>query len=94
MSYHNMEGFRTGRGHDHSIRFDDWLTRAVESEPRVRDEELGRWAGAPSARESHPREEHLLPLMVVAGAAGEDRGKRIFRDEVMGVVVSAVGFGA
>jgi hypothetical protein len=31
--------------------------------------------------------------MVAAGAAGSDRGKTVFRDEVMGVAVSALQFG-
>jgi hypothetical protein len=31
--------------------------------------------------------------MVVAGAAGTDRGKTVFRDNVMGVTVSAIQFG-
>ena len=30
--------------------------------------------------------------MVAAGAAGADRGERVFRDEVMGAVVSAFRF--
>jgi aromatic ring-opening dioxygenase catalytic subunit (LigB family) len=30
------------------------------------------WAQAPAARLAHPREEHLLPLMVAAGAAEGD----------------------
>lgn len=93
MSYHNMRGFMSGRGKEASEQFDTWLTRAVEDEPSKRDAALREWSKAPAARESHPREEHLLPLMVAAGAAGDDRGKRVLRDEVMGVVVSAVRFG-
>jgi aromatic ring-opening dioxygenase catalytic subunit (LigB family) len=93
MSYHNMGGFMSAAGREHSERFDAWLAAAVEKSPAERDAELEGWSTAPSARASHPREEHLLPLMVVAGAAGADAGKRVYRDEVMGVFVSAVRFG-
>ena len=75
-----------------SARFDDWLAQAVAAEPGARDAALADWSQAPMARQSHPREEHLLPLMVVAGAAGPDRGKHVLRDEVMGAVVSAFRF--
>lgn len=93
MSYHNMRGFMTGAGQSDSRRFDEWLATAVEKDPDARDAELVSWTKAPSARASHPREEHLLPLMVAAGAGGRDRGKRIFHDDVMGTRVSAVRFG-
>jgi aromatic ring-opening dioxygenase catalytic subunit (LigB family) len=93
MSYHNMRGFNAAASRDASLRFDRWLTGVVAEEPSKRDAALAAWAKAPSARECHPREEHLLPLMVAAGAAGDDRGRASFSDEVMGVAVSAVSFG-
>ncbi len=93
MSYHNMRGFGDARSRAKSATFDAWLGGAVEASPRERDAALSSWAKAPLAREIHPREEHLLPLMVAAGAAGDDRGSVAFRDEVMGVVVSAARFG-
>jgi aromatic ring-opening dioxygenase catalytic subunit (LigB family) len=93
MSYHNMRGFMTPAARDPSTRFDAWLAKTVAEEPSQRDADLAKWSTAPSARECHPREEHLLPLMVVAGAGGGDRGRQVFRDEVMGSVVSAVQFG-
>lgn len=93
MSYHNMRGFMTGPARAHSAGFDEWLADVVAREPSSRDDALARWTRAPFARESHPREEHLLPLMVAAGAAGADRGARVFQDDVMGVTVSAVRFG-
>lgn len=93
MSYHNMRGFMSGGGRSASEHFDAWLAEAVEREPGARRDALVTWSRAPAARESHPREEHLLPLMVAAGAAGEDPGRRIFKDDVMGVIVSAVQFG-
>jgi aromatic ring-opening dioxygenase catalytic subunit (LigB family) len=92
MSYHNMRGFFSGNGREHSLAFDAWLADTVGDEPSARDAKLREWTAAPSARQSHPREEHLLPLMVMAGAAGTGRGKVVFRDEAMGAVVSAVRF--
>lgn len=93
MSYHNMRGLMTGSGGADSARFDEWLGAAVIKEPSARDAALTEWAKAPSGRACHPREEHLLPLMVAAGAAGDDLGEAIFRDQVMGARVSAVRFG-
>ena len=93
LSYHNMGGFKAGTGGPASKAFDGWLGAVVEKHAEARDAELAAWAKAPSARESHPREEHLLPLMVAAGAAGSDLGKAVFRDVVMGMTVSAIRFG-
>jgi aromatic ring-opening dioxygenase catalytic subunit (LigB family) len=93
MSYHNMRGFMTGRGHEDSLAFDAWLSSAIAAPPADRERALVDWKNAPSARGSHPREEHLIPLMVAAGAAGADLGERVLRDEAMNVVVSAVRFG-
>ncbi len=93
MSYHNMRAFMTPAAAASSSRFDRWLADAVAEPPPARDAALTDWAKAPAAREAHPREEHLLPLMVAAGAAGADRGRPVFRDEVMGAVVSAFQFG-
>lgn len=93
MSYHNMRGFNQASSRAHSVAFDDWLREAIATPRPSRDEHLTAWLEAPAARDTHPREEHLLPLMVVAGAAGDDPGQRIFSDEVMSVVVSAFQFG-
>ena len=59
-----------------------------------RDARLAAWTSAPSAREVHPREEHLLPLMVIAGAAGADRGTVPYQDVLMSVHVSGARFDA
>jgi aromatic ring-opening dioxygenase catalytic subunit (LigB family) len=91
MSWHNMRGFGPAFT-ERSAIFDAWMERAV-ADPARRDEALAHWAEAPYGREAHPREEHLLPLMVAAGAAGTDPGRIAFRDQVMDVVISAVEFG-
>jgi len=96
MSFHNLRsrGRMPGVPVAGTEEFDHWLTAAVESEPARRDDLLTHWAQAPSARIAHPREEHLLPLMVVAGAAGEDPGARTFNDLAMGWRISGYRFGA
>ena len=64
-----------------------------QAPPELRASALAAWDKAPSARGAHPREEHLLPLHVVVGAAGDDAGKRTLKDVVMGAVELAFRFG-
>jgi aromatic ring-opening dioxygenase catalytic subunit (LigB family) len=93
MSYHNMRGFRHPQGRADSIVFDDWLKGVAVAPPEARDDALVRWADAPGARRAHPREEHLLPLMVMAGAARAERGRVAFSDTFASTRISAVHFG-
>jgi aromatic ring-opening dioxygenase catalytic subunit (LigB family) len=88
-----MRGFGRSSSLAESQAFDGWLRESVALPAAERDARLTRWADAPAARACHPREEHLLPLMVVAGAAGADRGQVPFNKPLMGVQVSAVQFG-
>lgn len=92
MSYHDMRGFGRPASLPVSQRFDRWLAETMPR-PEGREAALERWEDAPEGRACHPREEHLLPLMVVAGAAEGDAGERVFGDQVMGVEVSAYRFG-
>jgi aromatic ring-opening dioxygenase catalytic subunit (LigB family) len=95
MSYHTMAAFMRGQPPTGALPFDNWLTDAVtDPDTARRDEKLVHWADAPSGRDAHPREEHLIPLMVAAGAAGTDIGQRTYSDRVMGSAVSAYQFGA
>lgn len=95
MSYHNMRGLMGGADPARdSLAFDSWLGDACTAEPVARTRLLAQWERAPAARASHPREEHLLPLMVSAGAGGGDPGRRVFQDRVLGATVSAFAFGA
>jgi aromatic ring-opening dioxygenase catalytic subunit (LigB family) len=99
MSFHNMHrlmgNLRSGATEidPDSERFDKWLAESVVLPRAQREQQLIQWAAAPGGRASHPREEHLLPLHVVAGAAGEDPGERVFQDRVLGSVQSAFRFG-
>lgn len=93
MSFHNMR-VRDGSGVEQAREFDAWLTDAVsDADPDQRNARLADWENGPYARFAHPREEHLIPLMVAAGAAGQDRGARVFYDEVIGWAVSGYRFG-
>ena len=95
MSFHNMRGYGNPRFGPISDAFDHWLTAAVEAPAPQRYQHLVDWTQAPSARLSHPpeAEEHLLPLMVAAGAAGDDAGHHVFSDRVMETTLSAYSFG-
>nr|WP_316653543.1 class III extradiol ring-cleavage dioxygenase [uncultured Gellertiella sp.] len=97
MSYHNMRKFRSDDP-DHvaeAIRFDRWLTDAVENpDAGTRNEQLGQWSGNPDARACHvPDHDHLVPLFVAAGAAGKDAGRKIFETHFLGKPYSAYKFG-
>jgi aromatic ring-opening dioxygenase catalytic subunit (LigB family) len=93
MSFHNMRMFRSARAEEVSDTFDAWLREVVTAEPAERNRKLSEWSSAPAARAAHPREEHLLPLMVAAGAAGQDLGTIGFSERFMGARISAVHFG-
>jgi len=96
MSYHNLREFWSNDDEDvrAAEQFDTWLADAVESvDAPSRDKALTAWAQAPGALAAHPRSEHLLPLMVAAGAAGADRGRRTYGDRVFGKAISGFQFG-
>ena len=95
MSFHNMRGYGDPRYTSISAEFDDWLSAAAEGPPARRNESLQAWTQAPYARHCHPQgaEEHLLPLMVVAGAADGSPGLKVYSERVMETVISAFRFG-
>jgi aromatic ring-opening dioxygenase catalytic subunit (LigB family) len=94
MSFHNMRGYGQPAFGPISDEFDDWLGKVVESDPAKRNQDLIDWANGPSARLCHPlgQEEHLLPLMVVVGAASKEKGYKVFTDRVLETSISAFVF--
>jgi aromatic ring-opening dioxygenase catalytic subunit (LigB family) len=92
MTYHNLRAF-SPRNAPVAEAFDRWLQQAATSAPNERAAQLIAWAEAPSARQAHPREEHLLPLMVVAGAAENDLGTVAYSGSILGLRLSAFHFG-
>jgi len=89
MSFHNLRAYFHPETLARSAAFDTLLTDALSRPVAERDALLGRWREAPFASFAHPREEHLIPLMVAAGAGGEAQGQHVFRDSPMGAVISA-----
>ena len=94
LSFHNLSAFGDPRAAAPSEAFDDWLTQTLcDSAPDRREAGLAQWADAPAARICHPREEHLLPLMVAVGAASREIGRQVFSRKIWGKAVSAYQFG-
>lgn len=95
LSYHNLRQFRGNSGPP-SHAFDPWLQNTLlHCPPAERSALLNCWESAPAARDCHPREEHLIPLMVAVGAAEQDAGTCIYHeDDFQGrVAVSSFRFG-
>jgi aromatic ring-opening dioxygenase catalytic subunit (LigB family) len=74
-----------------SAQFDRWLVEAAEAPGPQRAARLAEWETAPWARLCHPREEHLLPLMVAAGAS-DAPGVHDYGEEVLSGAVSGFRF--
>ncbi len=77
FSFHNMKAFaamETRETTQMNHEFEAWLNRTCSDETideTERRERLVGWESAPFARYCHPREEHLLPLHVCYGMAGQ-----------------------
>ena len=90
-----MRGFGRPEAMAVSVAFEAFLNEvATTANAAERQRMLHDWEDAPGARLAHPREDHLLPFMVAAGAAGDDPGARLYLDKVMNVVMASYRFGA
>ena len=91
FSFHDTRSIMSGAGRLPSATFDAWLNETlVDSALRDRKQRLIDWTDAPAARAAHPREDHLIPLMVAAGAAGDDAGTRVYYESAfMGAITAS-----
>ncbi|WP_448664811.1 DODA-type extradiol aromatic ring-opening family dioxygenase [Sphingomonas sp. CJ20] len=93
MSFHNMRAF----GPQVTPIADAWdagLTAAVtDPDPARRAARVADWRSLPHGPFAHPREEHLLPLMVALGAGGGDPATCDYSGHVLGWTVSGYRFG-
>ena len=95
LSYHNLRAFGPA-GKASSATFDQWLQKTLlDKTPTERAAGLVDWRAAPAARQAHPREEHLLPLMVAVGAAQGDAARCVYHEDAFfgGITVSSFMFG-
>jgi aromatic ring-opening dioxygenase catalytic subunit (LigB family) len=91
FSFHNLRLFGEA-GAKPAALFDAWLRESLAADPVTRAARLARWQDAPAARQAHPREDHLLPLMVTVGAAGADPATVVYGETFMGVAASSFRF--
>lgn len=96
LSYHNLPAMRGKEGYEPSRQFDAWLQETlIHSSAYERARLLLEWEQAPSARAAHPREDHLIPLMVAVGAARDEPGAVTYHqtDFAGGLTASSFRFG-
>ena len=91
MSFHNLRSMGDPRLAKPSDEFDAWLNAAATAPAEQRARDLAGWATAPAARIAHPRHEHLLPLMVAAGAS-DAPGIRVYNERIIGTMISGFRF--
>ncbi len=93
MSFHNLR-VRGPQAFAPSTAWDYALTAAVtDPDADSRARRVAAWEGLSQARFAHPREEHLLPLMVALGAGGDAPATCDHRSNVLGWTVSGYRFG-
>lgn len=94
MSVHNLRDMRFAfadpRPQPYAVSFDNALREAVLGENEAqqppeeksvgerRKERLSALLERPDARKAHPTFDHLLPIHVAAGAAGDDKAEQIW----------------
>lgn len=95
FSFHNLSSFSwrgNGELDPDNDAFQDWLieTLTLSDYADIR-RGLLHWEQAPAARYCHPREEHLLPLLVCAALA-QRPAEVIFDDKILGKRALAFGW--
>lgn len=90
---HNFAFFRRGSDEvpDWARRFDDWLARTVAA--GAADDLVSYRTLHPDGAMAHPRDEHLLPLLVAMGAGGAGVRGRVLHQGFMDGALSMAAFG-
>ena len=93
LSFHNLESFFNSDSSklSRSKQFDDALKDAMNSVTE-RHQKLIEWSKFPQARYCHPAEDHLMPLLFIAGAAEGEACEIPYEDNLMGVKITGFQF--
>ncbi|NLY64331.1 MAG: dioxygenase [Alcaligenaceae bacterium] len=92
LSYHNLRLLGPA-GKEPSAQFDQWLQTAIIGKTLAeRSQALEQWEQAPSARLAHAQEDHLIPLMVAVGAAGDDSATCVYHEKTAFGAITATSF--
>ncbi|KAL0937473.1 aromatic ring-opening dioxygenase [Colletotrichum truncatum] len=79
MSVHNLYDMGSGpEPMPYSASFDNALKEAAEAKVEERQEKMAQICKRPDAKQAHPWMDHLMPVHVAAGAAGDDLGKQLW----------------
>ena len=73
--------FPLGEATPWAQKFQDWMDSTLVKDMSVsqRRQCLEKWELAPEGRKAHPREEHLLPALVTAAAAGYTSASKLWQ---------------
>jgi aromatic ring-opening dioxygenase catalytic subunit (LigB family) len=92
LSYHNLHALGPV-GAEPSRQFDQWLTKTlVDSATEERVKRLLNWEQAPAARQAHPQEDHLIPLLVAVGAAEQEPATRNYHEDAFYGAIAASSY--
>jgi 4,5-DOPA dioxygenase extradiol len=82
MAVHNLRDMQLGMTTDQQLpyatSFDKALKEAATASPEERQSKMAELLKRKDARRAHPTFDHLLPIFVGAGAAGEEWGVRLW----------------
>jgi aromatic ring-opening dioxygenase catalytic subunit (LigB family) len=64
----------------------------VDSATEERVKRLLNWEQAPAARQAHPQEDHLIPLLVAVGAAEQEPATRNYHEDAFYGAIAASSY--
>ena len=82
MAVHNLRDlrmtFQDSTPLPYTVSFDEALKASVSVHAAERERAMAQLLERQDARQAHPTFDHLMPIFVGAGAAGEDQGERLW----------------